>query len=493
MPASNNEASIDALSAVLSEKGLDAGDLIDAINILANIKKRDAAKDLKEESNQEKQGRKIFGDKEFVYETRRDVFVYRDLRTKSGRYYVRIYDEKTKRTHSESLRTSNRNEAIVKAEQIYRERKDALRRGVKVNSINTHELIRLYQVERRKELTDIPHMGITHNSFKTLCKQLNYWEEYIKAKGHNRTALEDIPTEIGRGFAIWMKELPKQEYKDRERSNETINSAVAAVKKMYRDIAIDEKYITQAEFPIFRYLKVNKETKHQRDILEPEEFEELRKWMTNKWSREKGIDENERLKRYVYGLYLTINYYTGARNKEMLGIRWKDVAAIPTESKLDQRINRSIFIPAENSKTGKSRHIVAAVASQFERIQSHYKKAGIEINRDDFVFINLTRTKRGKNIPYNQPAMEKRLKQVLNGSGLQKKLDNTGRALTQYSARHYAATQALMRGVNIYDLAINLGTSVLYIERTYSHITAMMKSKELTAGQGRWNAIEETK
>ena len=74
MPASNNEASIDALSAVLSEKGLDAGDLIDAINILANIKKRDAAKDLKEESNQEKQGRKIFGDKEFVYETRRDVF-----------------------------------------------------------------------------------------------------------------------------------------------------------------------------------------------------------------------------------------------------------------------------------------------------------------------------------------------------------------------------------------------------------------------------------
>ena len=88
--------------------------------------------------------------------------------------------------------------------------------------------------------------------------------------------------------------------------------------------------------------------------------------------------------------------------------------------------------------------------------------------------------------------MEKRLKQVLNGSGLQKKLDDTGRALTQYSARHYAATQALMRGVNIYDLAINLGTSVLYIERTYSHITAMMKSKELTAGQGRWNAIKET-
>ena len=259
---------------------------------------------------------------------------------------------------------------------------------------------------------------------------------------------------------------------------------------MYRDIAIEEKYITQAELPIFRYLKTNREIKHARDILEAEEFEDLRKWMTNKWCREKDIDDNERLKRHIYGLYLTINYYTGARNKEMLGIRWRDVAVIATESKEDQRINRSIFIPADNAKTGRSRHIVAPVASQFDRIKAHYKKARIEVDRDDYVFINLSKTKRGTNTPYEQPAMAKRLKQVLVGSGLQEKLDATNRVLNQYSARHFAATQALMRGVNIYDLSVNLGTSVLYIERTYSHITSMMKSKELTKGQGRWRAIE---
>ena len=132
--------------------------------------------------------------------------------------------------------------------------------------------------------------------------------------------------------------------------------------------------------------------------------------MTNKWCREKGISEEERLKRHVYGLYLTTNYYLGTRNKEQLGIRWRDIAPIPTESKEDQRINRSVFIPADNSKTGRSRHIVAPVAIQFERIREHYKKARIEINNDDFVFINLTKTKRGTNTPYQQPAMEKRLK-----------------------------------------------------------------------------------
>ena len=490
MNAGDDQSNISALASLLESKGLDAGDFIDVINALGNIKKRDAARDLKEEEKKSKDDKKIFKNKEFVYETRRDIFIYVDGRTKSGRYYVRIYDERTKRTHSESLRTTNRIEALSKAEQIYRERKDALNRGVKVYSINTKELIRLYQVERRKELTDIPHLGITHKSYNTLCKQLKYWQEYIDFHNHTNTKLEDIPTELGRGFAIWIKERPKQEYQGRERSNETINSVVAAVKKMYRDIAIDEKHITQAEFPIFRYLKVNRETKHKRDILEPEEFEMLRKWMTNKWCREKGISEEERLKRHVYGLYLTTNYYLGTRNKEQLGIRWRDIAPIPTESKEDQRINRSVFIPADNSKTGRSRHIVAPVAIQFERIREHYKKARIEINNDDFVFINLTKTKRGTNTPYQQPAMEKRLRQVLEGSGLQKKLDETNRHLTQYSARHFAATQALMRGVDIYDVSINLGTSVSYLERTYSHVSTMMKSKELTKGQGRWKSIE---
>ena len=490
MTADDTTSTINSLDALLASKGLDVSDFITAIDAIAKIKERDAAKQEKEELKQKDKQKKIFVDKEFVYETRTDVFIYRDGRTKSGRYYVRIYDPRTKRTHSESLRTSNRIQALSKAEQLYRERKDALHRGVKVNSINTKELIRLYQVERRKEITDIPHMGITPASFKTLCTQLKYWEDYINCKGFKNTKIEDLPTELGRGFGIWVKELKKKEYVNRERSNETINSMIAAVKKMYRDIAIDEKYITQAEFPIFRYLKTNKETKHKRDIIEPDEFTMMRKWMEFSWSRDKEIDDLERTKRRVYGLYLTIVYYTGMRPKEALGLRWKDIQPIPTESKEEQRVNRSIFIPAENAKTGRSRHLVAPVAIQFERIKEHYKKLRIEINPEDYVFINLSKTKRGTNTPYNQPAMERRLKACLIGSGLQNKLDETGRHITQYSARHYAATQALMRGVDIYDLSINLGTSVNYIEKTYSHITSMMKSKELTKGLGYWKDRE---
>ena len=63
---------------------------------------------------------------------------------------------------------------------------------------------------------------------------------------------------------------------------------------------------------------------------------------------------------------------------------------------------------------------------QFERLKEHYKKLGItEFGREDYVFINLAKTKRGQNIPYQQPAMEKRLQAVVEGSGLKKILEET--------------------------------------------------------------------
>ena len=47
-----------------------------------------------------------------------------------------------------------------------------------------------------------------------------------------------------------------------------------------------------------------------------------------------------------------------------------------------------------------------------------------------------------------------------------------------------------MRGVDIYDLSINLGTMVNYIEKTYSHITFYDEDKELTKGLGYWKDRE---
>ena len=487
-----DNSNINALVSLLEGKGLDAGDFIEVINALANIKRRDAEKQTKEEEKTPEIRNKIFVDKEFVIPTREDCFIYRDGRTKSGRYYVRIYDGKKKRVFSKSLGTTNRLEAIHLAEQLYVETKGKLGKGVAIKSITTKELINIYLNQRFKEVSDIPHNGITIKSYDALIKKLKYWEAYISHKKHTKTKIENIPPEIGKHFAEWIYEQPKKFYTATEyRSRETINQIVAATKLMYKSVALEEKYITLAEFPIFKNLKLNREKTHKRDILEPDEYAAIMGWIRDKWCREAEIDELEMVKRRVYGLYLSLQYNLGARNKEMLGIRWRDISSIKTDTPENQRINRSVFIPTENSKTGRSRYIVAPIAEKIERIQKWYQRLGIEWKPEDYVFINLAKTKRGTNTPYQQPAMEKRLKQVLTGSEAAGVWKANGRNITQYSARHYYATDRLREGLDIYNLAVNMGTSVEYIQSTYSHITALMKSEEITKGQGIHKVKEE--
>jgi len=493
LPPPEERKTLDALGALLESRGLDAADFIDTLNLLSAIKKKDAEKAAREEAQQEKAGLKIFGDKEYVFETRTDVFIYRDNRTKSGRYYVRIYDSKTKKVHSESLRTTNRIEALAAAEKLYREKRDKLTRGVKMVSINTKELIDIYLSARFKERSNTPHTGITYASYDNLATKLKYWEEYINHHKHKKTKIENIPPELAKGFAIWIKEQPKKHYQGTQRSNETINQIVSAVKKMYKDIALEEKYITLAEFPIFKHLKVQRDSAPKRDVLETEEKEAIRRFLQYKYTREKDIDDNERLKRKQFTFLFTIHYATGARNKELLGLRWRDISIVKGEREELTRINRALFIPPENSKTGKGRHIISPIADALERMKKMYKDNGIECNRDDFIFPNLSKTKSNKNIPYAQPAIEKRLARVLELSGMKEKLQREGRHITLSSARHYYATDALMRKVDIYTLALNMGTSISYISSTYSHITTMMKSEEITQSQGVRRHIEEAK
>jgi integrase len=193
------------------------------------------------------------------------------------------------------------------------------------------------------------------------------------------------------------------------------------------------------------------------------------------------------VKRRVFGLYISINYNIGCRVSEMLNIRWCDISKNPNDTLEQQKLNRVITIHAEQSKTGKGRNIVAPIADKLTRIQNHYRKLGYHPNPTDYVFINLTPNGINNNISYRQGAIEKRLKDILEKSGMRERLEKAGKHITNYSARHYYATARLMKGVDIYHLSLNLGTSVKYLEQTYSHLTTLMISDELIKGQG-WRA-----
>nr|WP_315261739.1 tyrosine-type recombinase/integrase [uncultured Limnohabitans sp.] len=54
----------------------------------------------------------------------------------------------------------------------------------------------------------------------------------------------------------------------------------------------------------------------------------------------------------------------------------------------------------------------------------------------------------------------------------------TSKERSLYSLRHYYATQRLLEGIPIHDLAEQMGTSVLMITKHYSHLTPLMKAKQ---------------
>ena len=63
--------------------------------------------------------------------------------------------------------------------------------------------------------------------------------------------------------------------------------------------------------------------------------------------------------------------------------------------------------------------------------------------------------------------------------------ESNGRNITLYSARHHYITQSLLRGVDIFTLSINAGTSVKYIEETYAKsLKTRMVSDDITQDLG---------
>jgi integrase len=69
--------------------------------------------------------------------------------------------------------------------------------------------------------------------------------------------------------------------------------------------------------------------------------------------------------------------------------------------------------------------------------------------------------------------------------------DADGKRRTLYSLRHTYATQRLIHGDLVsLTLAENMGTSIVQIQRHYSHVTTLQKAAELTADKRRNKTID---
>lgn len=275
----------------------------------------------------------------------------------------------------------------------------------------------------------------------------------------------------------------------------TMQKHVSALNRIF-DEAVIQAYMKQEDRP-------NLEVKGEGSKVRPAfTLEEIRAVIGNfdAWIDRARCDES-RERRLLLKDYVHFILDTGVRpGKEPLGVRWRQVVfscverQIPASSKAAAKAaGMEMFRSMQMQVTGKTgtRTIVAMDRSveSFRRIgernfdvKGTYEapfKALLKPNNDDLVFQRRTKREDGTYALIDPSCLENMFTAYLNEHNLL--IDpQTGRKRVLYSLRHTYATFALVYDkVPIHTLARQMGTSVLMIERHYSHLDAVAAIAQL--------------
>ena len=420
--------------------------------------------------------KKNYLNKELIYEDEQ-AFIYQRGDTVKKTYYLRIFDQQSKKPYVKSLATTDRSRAVVKARTIYQEIKGKIDRGERLRSITSSELVEMYL--KSIHISETPHHGVTPGAYRLKKYFLDRWLEYIKHLGHENTTIDRLPEEQIRNFCNWFRDKPREDGRTGARSAEQINNAVSEVRLVYYRIAVRNRLISTDRVPNLDRLKQPKSSAPKRDIMELDQYEQYWKFLEYKYQRDKEITPLEKHRRILFTKFVGIMVNTGMRPKEFLTLKWKDVSTYKThDTKLQKKIS-VITIRAENSKTGRARNIVAPVRRRFEVIKNSYKEMGFNPSPDDYVLSNVQKEDKR---PYTRQTFFTRLKETLELSGVQKMLDEYQHSISLYSFRHQYICWRLRYGqVPIHLIAKNCGTSIQKIDETYGHIETEKQVDVITA------------
>lgn len=462
-------AAIGILSALLKEAGINADSLATAL---------EAIEIAKETALPTSGDLTFFAEKTLVYEDQ-EAFIYRRGDSKSGRFYFRIYDERKKRPIYRSLKTTDKTKALAAARLMFIELKGKIDRGERIEAPTTNELIKMYCKHIESITSDIPRQGVTPENARLKRYFLQNWQEYIDFLGFSKVEIDKIPREKTREFGRYLLAKPKKDGK--QRSRELINNNISEITRMYKKIAIRQRYISMDSLPEIDRLEIQPDEGHKRDILTEGQYERYWNYLHFEYTRDKSATEEELIKRKVFQHFIGLLYQTGMRPKELLGLKLKEITTNARWSKEQQKTLAILRVRKENSKTGKGRNAVAPVRPKINAILTAYELLGFNHHPEDFLFSNPNSQTRNA---YTRQNYYQRLKDTLTKSGLQSELDKEGKSITLYSGRHSYACWRLRHGdVPIHLLAKQMGTSIQKIESTYGHIEVEQQAEVITRSQ----------
>lgn len=378
-------------------------------------------------------------------------------RNRSGFWQAHYKVGSSKTWYRKTTGTADLTEATQIAEDIYHEARVLDKRGLAVVSKKFKAVAETVSANLKAEVK----AGTGKKSFA---------DYYRAIDGHlipffGSFNIDRITSTTIADFHRWRTEKVGYELKASTQNNH--NAALNCV----FDYAIEQRYMTENQRPS---LKNTGEVSATRGIFSTDELIELQTFI-KQWAGSTKNVKSQYL-RELLGLYITFIACTGVRpGTETKELKWKHIEFIQKPSM------RVIHITLPQGKRG-SRQLIARnelwpLLDKLRELQPTYAKLTLEeliAKKEDKHLFRM----RDGNRPYDLVGA---FASCLEAAGLATG-DKDGKPRSLYSLRHYYATQRVLEGMSFGQLANQMGTSTLMIERHYSHLKPLMIAEQLAGG-----------
>ena len=383
-----------------------------------------------------------------------------------------------------SLKTRNKDTATKKAEKLYDELRFRHERGMPLQSYGFADALESYFTWVDGQIKTEPDADKAKRLEKKLSNQKKY-SRYVKEYFGERQ-LDGITDGDIEQYKDWRKSYwstgpgSKMKFIEYERGGKKVRtkppigklpslSTLASEDALLRavfDRAVRRGWITRDYVPEITTARPEKARRFGFSDVE------VRKILQVADQRiEDAENEHHRYLRGMLRDFVGLMAFTGMRPFEAMKLQWHDIEVFKTVS---GKSATKIYVSGKNKeRILVTRDDATNYVFNIDRRINMYRLSnddGVHDQLEGYVFSQIDGTQ--------IKSFKKGLRALLEAAGARQ--DTRGKERDAYSFRHHYATQRLQRGVSVYSLAENMGTSVQVIEDHYGHLKPEMVGDELT-------------